>query len=562
MMPRRTNRREFLANGGQLALALGSGLPFRLEASTPFDLVIKGGTLSAGTGGAAWQADLGIAGDTIEAVGTIAPEQARRVLDATGLHVCPGFIDIHTHSDGGILACPTADSRVRQGITTEVTGNCGSSAAPLKGLGAEEIRKNWLANEGIEADWSDVASYMSRIERAGISVNHALLLGQGTIRAAQVGEVNRPLSQDELKGVLGSVEEGMDQGAFGLSTGLEYTPGRYTPTAEIVEMARVVSRRGGLYASHIRDEEALVLDGVNEAIDIGRLTGARVEISHLKAAGRQNWGKQRPALDLIESARRQGVEVLADAYPYIAYSTGLSIFLPDWALEGGTRAVLARLRNPGNRKRIREEVAGRIAADPGDFDLIVISRTRNAANGALVGMNLSQIGAKWQIEPIDALLRLLEEEEVDVPFIGYGMSPQNVEMVLGNPLVMIGSDGESMAPVGKTAATRPHPRSYGSHARVLAYYTVGKKLLDLPTAIRKMTSMPADQAGIGDRGRIARGRKADILVFDATTIKDEASFDDPHRYPTGIRHVIVNGVPVVQDGNHTGARPGRMLRKA
>jgi N-acyl-D-amino-acid deacylase len=562
MMPRRTNRREFIADGARLVLALGSGLPFRLEAATHFDLVLKGGTLLDGTGGPAWQADLGITGDTIEAVGTIAPEQAKRVIDVTGLHVCPGFIDIHTHSDEGILSCPTADSRVRQGITTEVTGNCGSSAAPLRGLGSEEIRKNWLVNEGIDADWSDVASYMSRIERIGISVNHALLLGQGTIRAAEVGEVNRPLSPDELTGVLRAVEEGMDQGAFGLSTGLEYTPGRYTPTAEIVEMARIVSRRGGLYASHIRDEEALLLDGVNEAIDIGRLTGARVEISHLKAAGRQNWGKQRPALDLIESARRQGVEVLADAYPYVAYSTGLSIFLPDWALEGGTRSALERLRDPGSRERIRKEVAVRIAADPGDYDLIVVSRTRNAKNGDLIGMNLAQIGAMWQIKPLDALLRLLDEEEGDVPFIGYGMSPQNVEMVLGNPLVMIGSDGESMAPVGKTAASRPHPRSYGSHARVLAHYTIEKHLLDLPTAVKKMTSMPADQVGISDRGRISRGRKADIVVIDAAGIKDEATFDNPHRYPEGILHVLVNGVPVVQGGSHTGARPGRMLRKA
>src|SRR5512135_2424006 len=251
-MAKRMNRREFVADGGTLVLALGSTLPMRLAAATPYDLLLKGGTLLDGTGGPAWQADLGVTGDTIEAVGTIAPEQARRVIDVTGFHVCPGFIDIHTHSDESILSYPTADSRVRQGITTEVTGNCGSSAAPLRGVGADEIRKNWLANNGIEADWTDVASYCSRIERTGISVNHALLLGQGTLRAAQVGEVNRPLGQDELKGVLRAVEEGMDQGAFGLSTGLEYTPGRYTPTAEIVEMMRIVSRRGGLYASHIR----------------------------------------------------------------------------------------------------------------------------------------------------------------------------------------------------------------------------------------------------------------------------------------------------------------------
>jgi N-acyl-D-amino-acid deacylase len=561
-MTGRKTRREFIADGAKIALALGSSLPLRVEAAAPFDLLLKGGMLLDGTGGPARQADLGIVGDTVEAVGTIAPEQSKRVLEVAGLHVCPGFIDIHTHSDQSILVYPTADSRVRQGITTEVTGNCGSSAAPLGGVEAEETRRSWLANEGIEADWSDVASYFARIERTGISVNHALLLGQGTIRAAEVGETNRPLTPDELKHVLRAVEDGMDQGAFGLSTGLEYTPGRYTPADEIVEMARVVARRGGLYASHIRNEQALLLEGVNEAIEVGRLTGARVEISHLKAAGRQNWSKQRPALDLIESARRQGIEVLADAYPYIAYSTGLAIFLPDWALEGGTSAVLERLRDATHRGRIREEVLSRVTGDPGDFDLIVISRTGRASNNTLIGMNLARIAERWQVESVDALLRLLEEEEGDVPFIGYGMSPQNVEMVLRNPLVMIGSDGESMAPTGKAAASRPHPRSYGSHARVLAYYTREKHLLDLPAAVKKMTSMPADQAVIGDRGRIARGRKADLVVFDAENIKDLASFENPHQYPAGIVHVLVNGVPVVQNGIHTGARPGRMLRKS
>ena len=392
-MTGRKTRREFLADGAKLVFALGSSPPLRVEAAASFDLLLKGGTLLDGTGGPAWQTDLGIVGDTVEAVGTISPEQSKRFLDVEGLHVCPGFIDIHTHSDQSILVYPTADSRVRQGITTEVTGNCGSSAAPLYGLEAEEIRKNWLADDGIEAEWSDVASYFARVERTGISVNHALLLGQGTIRAAEMGEANRRLTPEELKHVLKAVEDGMDQGAFGLSTGLEYTPGRYTPAEEIAEMARVVARHGGLYASHIRDEEALLLESVNEAIEVGRLTGVRVEISHLKAAGRRNWSKQRPALDLIEAARREGVEVLADAYPYIAYSTGLAIFLPDWALEGGTRQMLERLKDAASRRRIREEVLSRVAGDPGDFDLIFISGSRRASNHALIGMDLARVGA-------------------------------------------------------------------------------------------------------------------------------------------------------------------------
>jgi N-acyl-D-amino-acid deacylase len=353
----------------------------------------------------------------------------------------------------------------------------------------------------------------------------------------------------------------VDQGAFGLSTGLEYTPGRYTPTEEIVEMARVVARRGGLYASHIRNEEETLLEAVNEAIDIGRRAGVRVEISHLKAAGRRNWGKQRAALSLIESAQRDGIEALADAYPYTAYSTGLTIFLEDWALEGGAKAVIARLRDANDRARIRKETASRVESDPGDYNLIVISRVRSEKNRPLVGKSLAEIGSIRKIDPVDALLRLIEEEEGSASFIGHGMSPDNVEMVLSHPLVMIGSDGSSMAPIGKAAESRPHPRSYGTCSRVLSYYARERRLFDLPTAVKKMTSMPADQLGLSDRGRIARGRKADLVVFNAATVKDEATFENPHRYATGIVHVLVNGVLVVENGNHTGARPGRVLRK-
>jgi N-acyl-D-amino-acid deacylase len=500
-------------------------------------------------------------GDTIVALGSIPSEQGKRLLEASGLSVSPGFIDIHSHSDGGILAYPTADSRVLQGVTTEITGNCGGSAAPLTGMGVEERKKEWLEEYDLQADWTDAASYFGRLEKTAVSVNQALLLGQGTLRANAIGLIDRSLTADELKDVLRAVEEGMDQGACGLSTGLEYTPGLYTPTEEIVAMARVVARRGGLYASHIRNEEAALLEAVNEAIEIGRQTGVRVEISHFKASGRRHWPKQRASLDLVESSRRAGINVLADAYPYAAYSTNLAIFLQPWAREGGKRAIVERLRDPNQSPRIRKETLASVRNDPGDFDLIVISRTLTEKNRSFVGKNLVEIGSLLGVEPVDALLRLLEEEETSVSFVGHGMSEENVEMVLGHPLVMIGSDGESIAPVGKAAQTRPHPRSYGAFARVLGHYARERRLFDLPTAIKKMTSMPADQVGLGNRGRIARGQKADVVVFDAGTIADRASFADPHRYPAGIVHVVVNGVLVVRDSRHTGARPGRVLRK-
>lgn len=552
-------RRRFLEDGGKAALALAALRAPRVEASPAFDLVIHGGTLLDGTGAPAFAADVGIVGDTIAALGPIPPEQGRRALDARGLQVVPGFIDIHSHSDFSLPAYPAAESRVRQGVTTEITGNCGSSAAPLGPRTEERLS---MQEEGIKPDWTDVAGYCAHIEKTRIAVNQALLLGQGTLREMAIGIVDRPVTPAELAGLLRAVEAGMDQGSFGLSTGLEYTPGRYTPTDEIVAMARVVARQGGLYASHTRNEESALLEAVNEAIEIGRQSGARVEISHLKAAGRPYWSKQRAALDLIEGARRQGVAVLADAYPYTAYSTGLTVLFENWALDGGTPALLSRLRDPEARARIRKEADARVPKEPGGYDLIVISDVRGEKNRGVIGKNLLEIAALWKVEPVDALLRLVEEEEGSVGYIGHGMSPENVELVLAHPLVMIGSDGYSMAPEGRAAKTRPHPRSYGAYARVLGHYCRERKLLDLPTAVRKMTSMPADQVGIRDRGRIAKGMKADLVLFDAAAVKDEATFDDPHRYASGIPHVLVNGVSVVDGGRHTGARPGRMLRRA
>jgi N-acyl-D-amino-acid deacylase len=550
-----------MREGGAAALGLALFPPWRIEAAPTFDLVLRGGMLFDGTGGPAWQADLGIVGDRIVALGDIAADQGRRVLDVSGLHVAPGFIDIHSHSDGDILVYPGGESRIYQGVTTEVTGNCGHSAAPLIGVDAEERRRAWEEETGGEARWSDVSSYFEALEQTGIALNQILLLGHGTLRTNAIGLVDRPLTTEELDSVLWAVEEGMDQGAFGLSTGLEYTPGSYTPTDEIIAMARVVARRGGLYASHIRNEEVALLAAVSEAIQIGRRANVRVEVSHLKAAGQPNWAKQRAALDLLESARGGGVDVLADAYPYTAYSTGLTIFLEPWARAGGGAAIATRLRDADTRIRIRKEVGVHVRSDPGDYDLVVIARTRSEKNRSFVGKNLEEIGAHWEVDPLDALLRLLEEEKGSVSFVGHGMSSKNVEIVLGHPLVMIGSDGSAMAPVGKAAEAQPHPRSYGAHARVFAHYVRERKLFDLPTAVKKMTSMPAEQIGLADRGRLARGMKADLVAFDAEAVEDRASFAEPHQYATGITYVLVNGSLVVDQGRHTGARPGRVLRK-
>ena len=555
------SRRNFIKSTSLAVISTALAEMPGLYASPGFDLIIKGATVLDGTGGPEWKTDLGISGDTITALGDIDPGQGRQVIQATGLHVCPGFIDIHSHSDGMILVYPEAESRVLQGVTTEITGNCGGSASPLAGLDVDKRRERMREEDDIPADWTDVASYFARLEQTGISLNHAMLLGQGTLRSNTVGVVDRGLTAEELKAVIRAVEEGMDQGAMGISTGLEYVPGSYTPTEEIVALARAVARRGGLYASHIRDEGAALLESINEAVEIGRRAGVRVEISHLKAAGMPNWDKQAAALRLIEAAQASGVEIMADAYPYPVYSTGLTIYLPSWAREGATEAVIERIGNPEQRSRIRKEVNKQILNDPGAFNLIVITRVKTEKNKSLIGKNLAEIAELWKIEPEDALLRLIVEEQTSVEMVGYGMRPENVEMVLSHPLVMIGSDGYSMAPRGKMAEARPHPRSYGTYPRVLSHYARQRRIFDLPTAVKKTTSMPADQIGITDRGRIARGMKADLVVFDADTVKDRATFENPHQYPAGIEYVLVNGSLVVEKGRHTGARPGKVLRE-
>jgi len=561
-MPQQPSRREFIKAGTAAAAGLALFPASVVAARAEFDLVIRGGTIIDGTGGPAWHADLGLVGDTIAAIGSIPPEQANKVLDASGLVVSPGFIDIHSHSDWSILRYPTADSRAHQGVTTEVGGNCGSSMAPLQGAAVEMVASELMAEYEMEITWAGFDSFCKVVDELGVSVNQTMLVGHGVVRAGISGMANRPMTAEELRRAVRMVEQCMDEGAFGLSTGLEYVPGNYAPTEEIVALARVVARRGGLYASHIRNEERELLEAVSEAIHIGRASGCRVEISHLKAAGRPNWRKQRATLDLISSARSDGVEVLADAYPYAAYSTTLQIFVPAWAQEGGWSMLAERLADPSVRSRIRDEVTNSIAHDPGSWDLVVISSVKTDKNHSLVGSDLKTIADQWGMEPVDAALKLLMEEDGSVGMIGHGMDPANVEMVLSHPLVMIGSDGLSMAPEGPAAKSRPHPRSYGTYPRVLGHYCRDRELFDLPTAVKKSTSMPADQVGLTDRGRIARGMKADLVVFDADVIADTATFDDPHQYATGIHHVLVNGVGVISEGKHAGKRPGRMLRKA
>jgi len=548
------NRRQLLRLGS-LAAAGAALAPRRLFGEAyAFDLVLRGGTIVDGLGGEPFVGDLAIVADRIVAVAPAGSGRqpglevvpTTRVVDVAGKVVCPGFVDLHSHSDWTLLGCPSADSRIRQGITTEITGNCGSSAAPASSDGGQH----------------DVAGWFLELEARRPAVNVALLVGQGTLRLRALERPSelRLASAAEMARMVAELEAAMDAGAIGLSTGLEYVPGIFTPTNEIEELARVVARRGGLYASHLRNEEAKILSAVEEAIAIARRTGVRTQMSHFKVVGRSLWHYQDEALRRLESARAEGLDVAADVYPYTAYSTGLSILLPAWAREGGSEAMMARLAEPSRRAQVRDAVAAYVATDPGDFDLVVISSVGAAGRADAVGRSVATIAAGDGVEPAEAILRLLESSRDDVSYVGFGMSEENVAKVLAHPLVAFGSDGYALR-AEDADADRPHPRSYGAAVRVLARYCRDLGTLDLATAVRKLTAFPADRAGLADRGRLLPGCFADVVVFDLARLADQATFDDPKRYPTGIERVYVNGAAAIEDGQPTGRRTGRALRR-
>jgi len=540
-----TSRRQLLqvAAWSSVSWALGSCAATRRV--TRFDLVVTGGTLVDGTGAPPRVADVAIQDGRIAAIGRVDPEQAAQRVDARGLAVAPGFVDIHSHSDRRILDLPTADSRVLQGYTCEITGNCGSSAAP--------------SLPGAERAFPGVDEYLRALEQARPAIHQALLVGHGTLRERLVGEVDRALSPSELATLERDVEEALADGAVGLSSGLEYVPGIYTPPEELVALARITARRGRLYASHMRSEDRFLLEAVDEILALARTSGSRVQVSHLKACGTKNWPKLGPALARIEAAAASGFDVAADMYPYTAYSTGLSILLEKWAREGGQDAMLARLADPAQRARIRSELLEHVDNEPGGFDRIAIASELGGANRPFTGLTIAEIGARTSREPVDAFLDLLEDERDGVSYIGHAMQESDVATVLAHPLVCVGSDGYVQA-ARADAASKPHPRSFGTAARVLGRYCRELGTFDLPTAVKKLSAMPAQRAGLVERGRVLPGFHADLVVFDPERVADRATFAEPWLVPIGIDHVIVAGRVVVRSGALTGERPGSVLR--
>lgn len=528
-----------------------------------FDIIIKDGLVVSGAGNPWFRADVGVKDSRIVSLGRISKGEAERVIDAGGLVVCPGFIDMHSHSDFTLLVNPRAESKIRQGVTTEVIGNCGHSAAPMNEATKNHQRKtNPLIEEaGIDLDWSTMGEYLDRLRGQGVALNVATLVGHGAVRAYVMGYEKRPPRRGEMEEMRAVVEGAMEDGAFGMSTGLIYPPSSYAATEELVELCRVVARYGGIYTSHIRGEAETLLEAVEEAVFIGAKAGLPVEINHHKAMGRANWGKVEESLSIIEGARERGVDVTCDAYPYIAASFGLRAMLPPWAHEGGVDRMVERLKDPKARGRMERDMARGLpdwssplmAAGWGDT-LITSCRSHEE----LEGKTIAEIAEGMGVSPFDLTFDLLTEEP-GITVVRFAMREEDVRTVMGHPAMMVGTDGYSLAPYGVLGKGRPHPRSYGTFPRILGRYVREEGVLTLEEAVRKMTSLPANRLGLRDRGLISEGMWADITVFDPKWVRDKATFTDPHQYPEGVEYVLVNGRVVIERGEHTRTLAGRVL---
>ena len=550
------DRRGFLRAGAVLGVApLARTLPFRPWESP--DLVLRRATVFDGTGSPGREVDVGILGDRIQAVGRIR-ETGLEEIDLAGKALAPGFIDIHTHADLPILANPKVENRILQGITLEVGGQCGGSPGPWTEDQARSTRERYRETHGVEIDFHDLGGFFRALEKSPPAVNSACMVGQGTVRGAVVGVENRPATEAELDRMKALVAEALDQGAVGLSSGLEYTPSGFASREELVALTRILTGTGYPYASHMRNEDDGVLAAVEEALHVGRVAGVPVQISHLKAQGERNWWKASVILDLLEEVRKAGVDVHYDRYPYVAYSTSLSNLFPNWARSGGNQAFLGRLSDPEQRPAL-EAYAREKVAQLGSWNSVQISSTRSEKNGWVRGRRLGDAAQEAGEEPFAMALRLLREEG-SVGMIGFGMSEENTADILAHPLGMVCSDGSVYAPTGPLSGGSPHPRSYGTFPRVLGHYARDKKVMPLETAIHKMTGLPAAKIQLQDRGFIRPGVFADLVSFDPSTVRDTATFDDPHQYPVGIDLVVVNGVVTVREGGMTGSLAGRPVR--
>jgi N-acyl-D-amino-acid deacylase len=521
------------------------------------DTIISNATIYDGSGSVPTLTDVALVGDRIVLIGNLHERDAHVRVDGSAKALAPGFIDVHSHSDELWLADGRCEGKVRQGVTTEIAGNCGTSVAPLRGL-AQTYKAQDAKAVNVSLDWRDLDEFFTIVERSGVALNVATLAGVGTIRRSVAGDRETRLEDDELAAACALVRESIEHGALGISSGLIYVPSRFADARELEAYANA-ARDAGMprYVSHIRSEGDDLIGAVEEALAIGRRCDVAVQLSHHKAAGKKNWGKVHRSLDAIAQARASGIVANADVYPYVAMWTDLDTLLPEDAVAGGRDATLERLHDPETAAAL----ALRLELDHGGtWHDVQISTVRTERNASLTGMRLDEIASAWRLSPARATLRLLSEEDLGVQAIFFAMSEDDVATVISAEFVSIGSDASARAIDGPTAQGVPHPRTFGCFPRVFGRYVRGRKTLDISEAIRRMTALPAQQFGIAGRGTIAIGGYADLVLFDPATIVDTATYERPYAYPIGIDHVWVNGCAVVRDGRTTGARPGRALR--
>jgi N-acyl-D-amino-acid deacylase len=545
-----------------LAIAMSACSPTAPQATAPsFDILITNAQIADGSGDAPRKGSVAITAGKIAAVGDVSGT-ATRTIDAKGRTVSPGFIDMHSHSDMTLVTDGNGQSKIRQGVTTEVVGES-DSVAPRK-------------ESSERAPWTDFDGYFAAIEKGGISPNLLSYVGLGTVRAMVVGEDDRNASGAEIESMQKMVSSLMDQGIFGVSTGLIYPPNAFANVDELSEVSKAAAQKGGLYASHLRYDGLKLRDGIGEAIAIGERAKIPVHVFHIKVTGQKNVGRMKEVIEMVEAARARGLRVTADQYPYVASSTSLTATIPPWAQDGGTEKLIARLKDPKERARIRKEMENtnptwesryQSAGTWQNVQLASIGRTRGAVeagaspNRKYEGMRVLEAAKQAGKDPFDFVFDLLIAERGSIGCVYFIIDEGDLALAMKQPWVAVGSDGSSLATEGPLHVGVPHPRNFGTFPRVLGRYVRELKVISLEEAVRKMTSLPASILGIADRGAIKQGMWADLVIFDPATVADKATFEDPFQYPVGIDTVLVNGTVVLDEGTHTNARPGKVLQR-
>ena len=565
-MQRKTGILRIVAQAA-VTVALGAGMIAAAQ-QAPFDVVITNGHIMDGTGSPWYSGDVGIRGGRIAAIGHLAGAPAKRIIDARGKVVAPGFIDMLGQSELTMLVDPRLPSKIYQGITTEITGE-GDSAAPVNDAMLADDRAGY-EHFHITPDWRTLRQYFAHIEKQGMGINLGSYVGSTSVRRMVLGEADVQPTPAQLKQMQALVRDAMRDGAMGLSTSLQYAPAPYAKTDELIALARVAGQYGGIYATHMRSEGDAVLESIDEAARIGREAHIPVEIWHLKAAGKANWGKMPQIVARIDAARAAGVDMSANTYAYTAWFNSFSAFIPPWAHDGGDGKLIARLKDPAMRARIRKDLLSKGRDSAGESwdnewqevtgpEGILIAVVQNPELLSLQGKRLSDVAAMWHEDAIDALCDLLIKDEAFTEVAVFGMSEPDVALALKQPWVSIDNDSQGASPDGLLGTEHPHPRAYGTFPRILRKYVREEHALTLPDAIRKFTALPAQRMRLTDRGVLKQGMWADVVVFNPETIRDLATYEKPNQLSVGMEDVLVNGVPVILDGRMTGALPGKVL---